>query len=773
MNYKKLILGLDLGIASCGWAVTGQMEDGNWVLDDFGVRLFQTPENSKDGTTNAAARRLKRGARRLIKRRKNRIKDLKNLFEKINFINKASLDKYINEHSATNLVEDFNRHELYNPYFLRSIGITEKLTREELVWSLIHIANRRGYKNKFAFDIEGDGKKRETKLDEAISNALISSNLTISQEIVRNKKFRDAKNKKALLVRNKGGKEGENNFQFLFARDDYKKEVDLLLAKQAKFYPELTEEIRAKAADIIFRQRDFEDGPGPKKQELREIYKKENKQFSKNFTQLEGRCTFLRELSVGYKSSILFDLFHIISEVSKISKYIEENDQLAQDIISSFLYNEAGKKGKTLLKEILKKHHINDDIFDTNAYKNIDFKTNYLNLLKEVFGNDVLKNLSLNRLEDNIYHQLGFIIHTNITPERKEKAINQWLLENNIILAKEKLNILLKPNSSISTTVKTSFKWMSIAISNFLKGIPYGKFQAQFIKEDNFKLPESYAKQYQKYLTGEKTFEMFAPIIDPDLWRNPIVFRAINQARKVIKKLFEKYTFIDQINIELTREMGLSFSDRKKVKERQDDSLKENAKAKEFLMANGIIVNDTNVLKYKLWIQQNKKSLYSGKEITIADLGASNVLQIDHIIPYSKLADDSFNNKVLVFSKENQEKGNQFADQYVKSLGTENYNNYKKRVNYLLFQNQINQKKAEYLLCSNQNEEILNDFVSRNLNDTRYITRYVTNWLKAEFELQSRFGLAKPKIMTLNGAITSRFRRTWLRNSPWGLEKKS
>ncbi|AHF60579.1 hypothetical protein P344_00685 [Spiroplasma mirum ATCC 29335] len=123
MEYKKLILVLDLGISSCGWAITNQTQEGKWILEDFGVRLFQIPEDSKDGITNAEARRLKRSAKRLIRRRKNSKEDLIKLFERIDFLNKEDLKNYINSHSATNLVDDFNRKELYNPYYLRYIGL--------------------------------------------------------------------------------------------------------------------------------------------------------------------------------------------------------------------------------------------------------------------------------------------------------------------------------------------------------------------------------------------------------------------------------------------------------------------------------------------------------------------------------------------------------------------------------------------------------------------------------------------------------------------------
>ncbi|AHF57268.1 type II CRISPR RNA-guided endonuclease Cas9 [Spiroplasma eriocheiris] len=767
MEHKKLILGLDLGISSCGWAITAQTQEGKWILEDFGVRLFQVPENSKDGTTNAEARRLKRSARRLIRRRKNRKEDLIKLFERINFLNKEDLKNYINSHSATNLVDDFNRNELYNPYYLRYIGLNNQLTKEELVWSLIHIANRRGYSNKFSF-----GDKLPKGLEEAIKSATLNEKYrTLSEEIIKNEKYRDPNNSKAILVRNKGGKEGKENFQYLFSRTDYINEVQKLLENQSKYYPILTEANIKNIIDIIFRQRDFEDGPGPKNEKLRKLYKEKNKQFSKNFTQLEGRCSFYRNEKVGFKSSILFDIFHVVSEISKISKYIEGDHVLAKKIIDNFLYNDQNKKGKTLLKEILKQH-IDENIFDSPAYKNIEFKTNYLNLLKEVFGYYVLKDVDINNLNKNIYYELGEIIHTNITPKRKEEKIVEWLSKNNLVLSEEKLHILLKPNSSLSTTAKTSFKWMQEAVDKFLSGVPYGKFQADFNKNNEFKLTDAFEKRYKKYLTGEKEFEMFAAIIDPDLWRNPIVFRAINQTRKVIKALFEKYGYINQINIELTREMGMAFKDRKKLLDEQFRNYKEREDARKALLANGVLVNDTNILKYRLWEQQLHKSMYSGENINLSDLGNDKILQIDHIIPYSKLPDDSLNNKVLVFAKENQDKGNRIANDYVKTLGSEIYKNYRNRINYLSSQNKISSKKADYLLCETENEEYLNDFLSRNLNDTRYITRYVMNWLKSEFEIQKRLGLAIPNVLAMNGAVTSRFRRIWLRNSPWGLDQK-
>ncbi len=67
LNY---ILGLDLGIASVGWAVVEIDKNENPLrLVDVGVRTFERAEEPKTGDSLAAERRLARSTRRLIRRR--------------------------------------------------------------------------------------------------------------------------------------------------------------------------------------------------------------------------------------------------------------------------------------------------------------------------------------------------------------------------------------------------------------------------------------------------------------------------------------------------------------------------------------------------------------------------------------------------------------------------------------------------------------------------------------------------------------------------------
>ena len=77
MNYR---IGLDIGIASVGWAVilNDSMDNPAHIMD-VGVRIFDKAENPKDGKALAAPRRESRCARRRNGRRKHRINRVKYL----------------------------------------------------------------------------------------------------------------------------------------------------------------------------------------------------------------------------------------------------------------------------------------------------------------------------------------------------------------------------------------------------------------------------------------------------------------------------------------------------------------------------------------------------------------------------------------------------------------------------------------------------------------------------------------------------------------------
>ncbi|MGL5268670.1 MAG: type II CRISPR RNA-guided endonuclease Cas9 [Spiroplasma sp.] len=783
MNEKKYYLGLDLGISSVGWAVMAQDKE-KYYIDDFGVRLFDCSEDPTDGTTNAEQRRIFRSTRRLNRRRKQRINQLKLFLEQNNIISKQEITDFFNTFKITNNIQ-YDDTKYFNPYVIRVKGLTKKLTPSELTVALINIANHRGYNDKFSFNNE-EKENKKSKLSESIDKAeiIVKQYQTIAHAILTNSDFKNPENEATLgLIHNKIKKsekivdskeeaQGKStaNYRYLFARQEYKKELELILVNQEKYYPQLSEKNRNTIInDIILRQRDFEVGPGPKDKKNYQLWKEKmpKHRLFQSFLETEGNCTFYRQEKRGYRCSLTFELFRFISDFSTFtvkSLDIQKTKKIANIIFSEIILGEIPDKNR--IKKIIKENTNNkEDLFTSNkAWKELKVNFGYLKLMREILPTE-FENIDFNNLSSHMFNKIGKILHQNLTPQRRKNELIKFFNTNKInINEKEIENKFLQLPSIISTsTSNASFKYMQEAINAFNEqGTSYGNFQADFNKINESKM-----------FTFNVKNELFMPIEDPDLKKNAVVFRAVNQARKIIKALHEKYNYFQVINVEVARDLAKSFKQRKEIKKNNELNADAKLIIEKELENNNINPNKTNVLKYRLWDQQNQKCIYcqNHHDITLEEFNSKNNLQIDHIIPQSKISDDSLNNLVLVCSKANQEKTNQTPLQWL-------FNNKDHLTSYINFcnsiKNKLSAKKYEYLLIKNLDEEMINDFASRNLNDTRYITRYVTNWLKAEFKnWEKNTGeIVSTKVQAILGSVTSRFRRIWLQGSPWGLDEK-
>lgn len=489
--------------------------------------------------------------------------------------------------------------------------------------------------------------------------------------------------------------------------------------------------------------------------------------FFQPFLATEGKCTFYPQEPRAYRCSLTFELFRFISDLSTFT--VKIFDEAKTSKIAKLFFNDL-KEGiiwdKNTLKKIIKEktNPIENDLTNDKAWKNLKINFNYLKLLKELIPNE-FKTIEIDNLNNHLFNKLGEILHNNITPQRRKENLIIFFKENNINLTEKIIEekFLGLPSSISTSTGNTSFKYMEEAINAFAEGISYGKFQAKFNEENE-----------EKMFNFKTSNKLFQTINDPDLQKNAVVFRAVNQARKIINVLHQKYGWFEVINVEVARELAKSFEQRKEMKKNNDIRFNEKLEIEKELENNNIKPNDINVKKYLLWKQQNKKCIYcqDHHDITLDDFKKWNYLQIDHIIPQSKIADDSLNNLVLVCAKANQEKTNQTPLQWMA-------NNKEHKTSYLNFikkviRKNISDKKYEYLITEDLDDEKIADFASRNLNDTRYTTRYVVNWLKSEFRnwTKNTGEIIPTNVQAINGGVTSRFRRIWLRNNPWGLDEK-
>ncbi len=293
------------------------------------------------------------------------------------------------------------------------------------------------------------------------------------------------------------------------------------------------------------------------------------------------------------------------------------------------------------------------------------------------------------------------------------------------------------------------------AIKELLSHLKNGLTYDKACKECKYEFKNDDKKNIQTFLPtiGEYTEnEEIAKLT------NPVVRRTIAQTRKVINAIIRKYGAFDQINIEFTRDLGKSVDERIKIGKGQKDfkDLKDKLRerASIILGINKNIISDKQILKLRLYEQQDGKSIYSLKSLPDLStiLSDDKSCEIDHVLPYSKSFDDSLNNKILVLPKENQDKGNRIPYEYLRnSLNWEEYKNkiwtmqnlpYKKKKNITTEQPDFSKWKA------------------RNLCDTSYVAKYLTKYLTKTLKFKDN-DLIKNKIQVRPGQLTSYLRHKW------------
>lgn len=361
-------------------------------------------------------------------------------------------------------------------------------------------------------------------------------------------------------------------------------------------------------------------------------------------------------------------------------------------------------------------------------------------------------------------------------------------------------------------------KAKSLIAENDFQGLP--EWLAKYIVYDRHS-EANFAGKWNSVADLEKYLEEFKQ----HSLRNPIVEQVVTETLRVVKDIWSKYgngakDFLDEIHIELGREMKNTAEDRKKMTTQITDNettnlrikallieLKENSDGKlsvedvrpyspmqqealkiyeDGVLNSGIELPDdigkiskaaqpskSELQRYKLWLEQKYRSPYTGEMIPLSKL-FTTTYEIEHIIPQSRYFDDSFSNKVICESAINKLKDNQLGLQFIKNHSGEiielekgetvkifTEEAYKEFVKQ--HYEKTRSKKNKLLL-----EEIPDKMIERQLNDTRYISKFISNVLsnivRAEKDDE---GVNSKNIIPGNGKITDRLKQDWGLNDVW------
>ena len=698
-----LVFGLDIGIASIGWAAID--EEQEIQLLGLGSRIFVSAEVPKTGESLALPRRLARGMRRRIRRRAHRMWRIRQLFLGVGLVaDESSLEDLHVTH-----IDDLT------PWLLRTDALNAKLNNRDWARVLLHIAKHRGFKsNRKSEASEKEGGKL---LQGVTGNAQLLKDKgyrTIGEMVWKDEKF-------ATHKRNKDG-----DYSHTVARDDLLIEIKTLFdAQRALGNVYATVAFEEEYTKIFASQRPVDDG---------------------EIAQMVGNCTFETGEKRAAKATYSAERFVLLSRLNNLML----NDAGERLVLNSeqrkTIEVMAYKSAKVTYKQIRKALNLPESIrFNLVQYK----------------SGEIDKAEDINFAELKAYHQLrlaitkacGELAWGNLTnqPEKLDAiatALSWYKSDDKIreMLVPEQLEPAL-----LDAVLALSFdKAVALSLTALRKINP---FLALGLRYDE----ACTAAGYDHSRTTEPKPQQFLPYITNDEVRNPVVLRALTQARKVINAMIRKYGSPTQINIELARELSQPYSERKDIEGKQKEFQAEKERTvKQFNETFGRDPRCDEFTKFRLWREYNYCA-YSGAYLDPARLLEGGYAEIDHILPYSRSMDDSLNNKALCTSKANRDKGNKTPYEYLNGASSSpQWHEYKVRVET---HKAFRQAKRNRLLRVDFDESAEKEFRERNLNDTRYIARYLQEFLKTYLAFAPSDN--KVKVQTRNGAVTSFLRAHW------------
>lgn len=696
----KYSLGLDIGTTSIGWAVVNEDKQR---IEDVGVRIFERPENPKNGESLAKPRRDARSARRRLSRRRQRLNYLKQFFIRHGLLTDTEIKELF-------LYDQSHAHK--NPYELRTKAIREKVPNDELFVALYHIAKRRGYKsNRRAVEEKDTESGRVLKAIKENQPLLAQYSNSVAQTLMSNEKFIKHKRNKS------------NDYTNSFIRADFEHETLAILRAQNWSEDDINELLYSNPTKPetlgksgLFYQRPFM---------TEELIKK-----------MRGKCQFEKDEPRAPRASCSFELFRLAEdlahlqynggqkltseEIAKCVELAESQKTVTYKSIHKLLA--PGKETKFDFDYVRGKHKGEEK--EKNTFASLKF----YHAVKDAYKNhpDEWQELQ-NNIE--LFDQIGVVLTENKDDEALLKKFNALGLSEDI------LKSLMA--QSFSGFGHLSLKALRKITPHILEGMTYNKA-----------VELSYPGQFTQKLQGNKN--QLPPLSEGELNQltNPVVKRAISQTRKVVNAIIKKYGAPHQIKVETANELAKNFKDRRDIIKQQEENQERNEKAKEVLQELGFTTpTGQQIIKYKLREQQAGKCAYCGAPLSLDD---DNQIEVDHIVPFSRCGNDSFNNKVLVCSRCNQEKADRTP--------CEKWGHNTERWPVIeAIARTLPEPKQKRILCESLPKE---DWRDHAINDTRYISRFLCKYLRdnLRFDASSE---GKQKVISPDGRVTSYLRNIY------------
>ena len=716
----RYILGLDIGIASVGWAVLENNIDGEPIkIERLGVRIFDKAEQPKTGASLAEPRREARGQRRTIRRRRHRKDRIKQLIQQNDIMTRVEMAEMFEHLQFETSV-----------YELRVQALERALTKQEFVRVLIHLAQRRGYKSNSKSEEAKDKENGKVKSAISENKKCMEENgyRTIGEMLLNDDRFWECNpdGTKIFVPHNH-----PDDYRTTVERSMVEDEIRLIFSRQhALGVPYATSEFEEAYLEIWGSQSNFDEGPGGKSPYGGNMIEK-----------MLGHCTFEKDEPRAAKGSYSAEYFRLLQDVNHLRLVKNNGESCALTREQKQIYIDlVMKSAAASYAQLRKKLELSNDIS--------------FNMLR--YGSDEIGKVERKKLGHmKFYHEMRKALNTvqkdaisTVSWEQRDEIARILLCYKSDDKRKAQLEKLDIPREFIPAllTLSTS-KTAHLSAKALRKLIPYleeGMTYAEACKE-------VYGEQ-KSSITKKNKLSLF----DIEPINNPVVRRAVSQTIRVINAVVREYGAPEVVRVELAREMGKPYDVRTQMTKKQEANAKRNEELRQQIKKiKGAEPTGQDIVKFKLFQDQNGVCLYSGQNLDITRLFEAGYVDVDHIIPYSISFDDSYTNKVLVRSPENRQKGNRIPADYFKS-DPARWQRFETLVNTQVH----NWKKKRKLLTQALSEEQKNGFKQRNLVDTQYIARVIYNLINdhLQFAETGKYD-KKRRTQAVNGAITAHVRK--------------
>ena len=712
-----LSIGVDIGIGSCGLAVLREE-----TIAGLYVRCFPVPETPDKKILLNATRRQNRLARRQTHRRRRRRNDIARLLAR-----HLKLD-----------LERIKQRDQYDPWEIRARALREPVTALEFAAALMHIAKRRGFRSnskQLASGNDAEGGKALQGIKAMEEKSARYS--TVGEMLFTDPEFSEKK------------KNSPDDYAHTIARDSLEFEARKLFRVQRDLKCEFASEDAKKAfIDVAFFQRPL--------------------QASEH---LVGACPFEPEQKRAASFAPGFERFRYLSKINTMS--VVRGREEAQSLVERFgeagMYKASalfGKRKSITYKHLRKALELDEEESFIGVPRNKPEKGSlwegadvcvsrgccagthaFEKVLKDVVGDvDWAAFLADTAMLDDVAFVISFREEIRTTKDGDPESIERGLHDRAI---PEHL------------------------IEHFLKGVEDGTFK-------EFKgaggISAKAARAISPHMESGRVYSDACEAAgydhsaqadtNIDDINNPVVRQSLRESLRLFSAVISDIgARPGRVTVEMARDVGKPVDVRNKIRQAYGEREKERSNLREeYSQLVGKAPGDDELIGFQLWKEQAHHCVYSGRLISPPELDLSNrAVEIDHVLPRSRTQDNSYHNKVLCLTSMNQAKRNQSPYEWMTAGGHPDAFDWEEFEVCIESMPGLRGMKKRNLLMRNLAER-QEQFVSRNINDTRYASRVFRSTLERmyrdEAEPTGSDGRTR-RVFTRPGPITNIVRCSW------------